>query len=93
MRRKGRRGEVPIEGLIDILPDTPPEPETSQSELTKLVSHLDGKQQIVVSSISLDGNSIRDTATKLGMSEGAVRVAFHRGLKKLAELYREGGSA
>jgi DNA-directed RNA polymerase specialized sigma24 family protein len=47
----------------------------------------------VVSSISLDGNSIKDTAAKLGMSEGAVRVAFHRGLKKLAELYREGGAA
>ncbi len=89
MRRKGRRGEVPIEGLIEVLPDTPPEPESSHSELTKLVSRLDGKQQTVISSISLDGNSIKDTATKLGMSEGAVRVAFHRGLKKLASLYRE----
>jgi RNA polymerase sigma-70 factor (ECF subfamily) len=93
MRRKGRRGEVPIEGLIEVLPGTPPEPETSQSEMTKLVSRLDGKQQTVVSSISLDGHSIKDTAARLGMSEGAVRVAFHRGLKKLAELYREGGSA
>ena len=93
MRRKGRRGEVPIEGLIEVLPDTAPEPETSQGELTKLVSRLDGKQQAVVSSISLDGNSIKDTAAKFGMSEGAVRVAFHRGLKKLAELYRAGGTA
>jgi RNA polymerase sigma-70 factor (ECF subfamily) len=57
--------------------------------LNKLVSQLDGRQQSVVSSISLDGRSIKDTATSLGMSEGAVRVAFHRGLKKLASLYRE----
>jgi RNA polymerase sigma-70 factor (ECF subfamily) len=93
MRRRGRRGEVPIEGLIEILPDAAPEPESSQSELNKLVSRLEGKQQAVVSSISLDGKSIKDTASRLGMSEGAVRVAFHRGLKKLAALYREGGAA
>jgi RNA polymerase sigma-70 factor (ECF subfamily) len=93
LRRRGRRGEVPIDGLIEVLPDEPPAPETSHSELNKLVSRLDGKQQTVVSSISLDGNSIRDTAAKLGMSEGAVRVAFHRGLKKLAQLYREEGTA
>lgn len=93
MRRRGRRGEVPIEGLIEILPDEAAAPETSQSELNKLVSRLDGKSQTVVSSISLDGNSIKDTAAKLGMSEGAVRVAFHRGLKKLAELYRAGEAA
>ena len=93
MRRRGRRGEVPIEGLIEILPDEPPAPESSATELNKLVSQLDGRQQSIVASISLDGKSIKDTAASLGMSEGAVRVAFHRGLKKLSELYREGGSA
>jgi RNA polymerase sigma-70 factor (ECF subfamily) len=93
MRRRGRRGEIPIEGLADVLPDAPQAPETSHTELSKLVSRLDGKQQTVVSSISLDGHSIKDTATQLGMSEGAVRVTFHRGLKKLASLYRAEGEA
>ena len=93
MRRRGRRGEVPIEGLIEVLPDEPPAPETSHTELTKLVSHLEGKQQSVVSSISLDGHSIKDTAAALGMTEVAVRVTFHRALKKLAALYREGSAA
>ena len=93
MRRRGRRGEVPIEGLIEILPDESAAPETSQTELTRLVGRLDGKQQSVVAAISLDGDSIRDTASKLGMTEGAVRVTFHRGLKKLASLYRGGETA
>jgi RNA polymerase sigma factor (sigma-70 family) len=93
LRRRGRRGEVPIEGLIEILPDESAAPETSQSELTRLVGRLDGKQQAIISAISLDGASIRDTAAKLGMSEVAVRVSFHRGLKKLAALYREGSAA
>lgn len=87
LRRRGRRGEVPIEGLEDVLPEAPKEAETSQGELTRLVSRLDGKQLEVVQGISLNGDSISETATRLGMSEGAVRVALHRGLRKLAQLY------
>ena len=92
LRRRGRRGEVPIEGLIEVLPDETAAPETSHNELARLVGHLDGKQQSVVSAIALDGDSIRDTASKLDMSEGAVRVSFHRGLKKLATLFRGEGA-
>ncbi|MBI3677513.1 MAG: sigma-70 family RNA polymerase sigma factor [Proteobacteria bacterium] len=88
LRRKGRRGEVPIYDLIDILPDTTERPETSHGEVSRLVSRLEGKQKDVVNSVSVDGTSIRDTAAKLNMSEGAVRVTLHRGLKKLAALYR-----
>jgi RNA polymerase sigma-70 factor, ECF subfamily len=90
LRRRGRRGEVPIEGLEDVLPDTPQAAETSQGELTRLVSRLDGRQLDVVRGISLDGDSISDTAARLGISEGAVRVTLHRGLRKLASLYRGG---
>ncbi len=87
LRRRGRRGEVPIDGLEDFLPDTQPSAETSQGELSRLVARLDGKQLAVVRGISLDGESISDTAARLGMSEGAVRVTLHRGLRKLASLF------
>ncbi len=89
LRRRGRRGEVPIDGLIDVLPDTREEPGTSPEELSRLVGKLDGKSHAVVRAVSLDGASVRDAAQKLGMSEGAVRVALHRGLRKLAVMYRE----
>jgi RNA polymerase sigma-70 factor (ECF subfamily) len=88
LRRRGRRGEVPIEGLADVLPDMAPVPETSAGELSRLVNRLDGRQLEVVKAISVDGGGISDTAAKFGVSEGAVRVALHRGLKKLAALYR-----
>ena len=38
----------------------------------------------VVRSIAVDSASIKETAAKLAMSEGAVRVALHRGLSSLA---------
>jgi RNA polymerase sigma-70 factor (ECF subfamily) len=88
MRRRGRRGEVPIDGLEDFLPDTAQAAETSQGELTRLVSRLEGRQLAIVRAISLDGESISGAAMKFAMSEGAVRVTLHRGLRKLASLYR-----
>jgi RNA polymerase sigma-70 factor (ECF subfamily) len=88
LRRRGRRGEIPIDGLEDVLPDNAAPAETSPGELARLVGRLDGRQLDVVRAISLDGESISDAAAKFAMSEGAVRVTLHRGLKKLASLYR-----
>ena len=36
----------------------------------------------------MEGQSARDVGVRLGMSEGAVRVALHRALKALADAYR-----
>jgi len=51
---------------------------------------LSGRQQTIVRAISIEGKSIRDVAEELGMNEGAVRVALHRGLKTLAGKYQRG---
>jgi len=88
LRRRGRRGEVPIDDLIEVLPDQGAQAETSPRELEKLVGRLQGREQEIVTAISLEGKSVRDAAAKWSMSEGAVRVALHRGLKRLARLYR-----
>lgn len=88
MRRRGRRGEVPIDDVIDVLPDQSEQAAASAEELTRLVARLQGREHDVVTAISLDGGSIGEAARKLSISEGAVRVALHRGLKRLARLYR-----
>ena len=44
----------------------------------------------IVRAISIEGQSIREVADRMGMNEGAVRVALHRGLKALAAMHREG---
>lgn len=90
LRRRGRRGEVPIDDLIEVLPDRSEAAEASPRELEKLVGRLGGREHEVVRAISLGGAGVRDTAAKLSISEGAVRVALHRGLKRLAQLYRSG---
>ncbi len=90
LRRRGRRAEVAIDELADALPDSgaDPEEELGRRQVVRLVDRLQGRQGAIVRAISLEGAGIRDVAAKFRMSEGAVRVALHRGLKSLAQLYR-----
>jgi RNA polymerase sigma factor (sigma-70 family) len=88
LRRRGRHINVPIEDVIDDLPAEERAPDSSASEIDGLLVHLKAQQREIVKSISLDGNSIRDTADRLQMTEGAVRVALHRALKALGAIYR-----
>jgi RNA polymerase sigma-70 factor (ECF subfamily) len=41
--------------------------------------------------VKLEGASVTDTALRTGMSESAVKVGIHRGLKALAERIRSIG--
>jgi RNA polymerase sigma-70 factor, ECF subfamily len=84
MRRKGRRNHVPIDDFAEILPSEAAEPMPIPARLDGHLEELPGRQRDVVRAISVDGASIRETAERLSMSEGAVRVALHRGLASLA---------
>jgi RNA polymerase sigma-70 factor, ECF subfamily len=92
MRRRGRRDHVPIDDVIDTLASDTAEPTPIPGKLDEHLQSLPGRQQSVVRSISLDGASIRETATRLNMSEGAVRVALHRGLAALSAKFGTGKS-
>ena len=67
-----------------------PAPETvPASEVEAQLKSLPARQRDVLQSIAVDSASIKDTAKKLAMSEGAVRVALHRGLASLTAKLRE----
>ncbi len=53
------------------------------ADMEKLISELPRSEQAAVRALGLEGASAREAAERLGSSEGAVRVAFHRSLKKL----------
>jgi RNA polymerase sigma-70 factor (ECF subfamily) len=58
------------------------------SEVEGKLRSLPARQRDVLQSIAVDSASIRDTAKKFAMSEGAVRVALHRGLAGLTAKLR-----
>lgn len=85
-RRQGRRVEIDIDELVETLAQ-PEVDRVSDREIDRALSSLADGQRVVVTSISVDGHSISQTATALGMSEPAVRVALHRGLTAIAKRF------
>lgn len=87
-RKYGRRKEAELTEDFDLAAPEPEEPPFTETEITRLLGTIGARQRDIVTSISLKGATIRDVANQFKMSEGAVRVALHRGLKALAEAYR-----
>jgi RNA polymerase sigma-70 factor (ECF subfamily) len=87
LRRRGRHVELPIDDVIDVLPAEIPTERLSGRDAERLLSILRGRQRDVVQAVSIEGMSTREAADRFGISEGAVRVALHRGLSALAVAY------
>lgn len=87
LRRRGRATHVDIDDFAESLPA--PEPRESEGgEVTTLIERLEPRQRAIVRGVSIEGLSAREMGARLEMSEGAVRIALHRALKRLSQLYR-----
>jgi RNA polymerase sigma-70 factor (ECF subfamily) len=85
-RARGHRVQLPIEDLADMLPAPEAADPTERSDVERVLAALDPGSARILRAIGLDGSSTTETAKALGMTEGAVRVALHRALKRLARL-------
>jgi RNA polymerase sigma-70 factor, ECF subfamily len=88
LRRRGRQRVEPLEDFQEFLAAPEAEDPHALSDARKLLETLAPRQRDIVTSISLDGQSIAATAARLKMSEVAVRVALHRALKSLGAAWR-----
>ncbi len=89
LRRRGRRIFVNVDDFAETLPDQPAAETASATEVAAHLQSLPARQREVLQAIAVDSTSIKDTAAKFSMSEGAVRVALHRGLSALTARLRE----
>lgn len=88
-RARGRSVHVPIEDFSNVLvAQDEPDP-SERSDMDRVIAKLEPRAAQIVRAVGLEGASTAELAASLDMTEAAVRVALHRGLKKLAEL-REG---
>ena len=78
--------EVGLEHAEAHAADDAVEAEEEAMDVERAVSLLEGRSRQVVRAIGIEGVSVAETGKKLGMSENAVRVAFHRGLTRLVAL-------
>src|SRR5246127_3912442 len=89
LRRRGRRVFVNIDDFAETLPEEPKGETASAAEVTAQLKTLPARQREVLQSIAVESASIKETARKFSMSEGAVRVALHRALASLTAKLRE----
>ena len=74
--------------IVDVDEDAPAAETAPTGEVEAQLKSLPARQRDVLQSIAVDSASIKDTAKKFAMSEGAVRVALHRGLASLTARLR-----
>ncbi|MFS2158973.1 sigma-70 family RNA polymerase sigma factor [Pseudomonas sp. Pseusp122] len=83
------------DGITDSLDDTDElfaepclEPAQASRDLDRLLEALPDKQRLPILHVKLEGLSVMETAQLTGLSESAVKIGVHRGLKALAALIR-----
>jgi RNA polymerase sigma-70 factor (ECF subfamily) len=89
LRRRGRRVFVNIDDFAETIPSEPAAETVSAGEVALHLEGLPARQREVLQSIAVDSASIKETAAKFSMNEGAVRVALHRALASLAAKLRK----
>lgn len=89
LRKRGRRIFVDIDDFAETLAGGPTAEPLPTIDIASHLGELSPRQREVLQSIAVDSASIKQTADKLSMKEGAVRVALHRGLASLAAKLRE----
>ena len=84
-RSRRVRASVPLDDEAEFLagPDDA-EPAMARRDVGRMLDTLPAQQVALVRAVKIDGESVATAAARSGMSESAVKVSIHRGLKALA---------
>lgn len=90
LRRRSVREALndPLEDELAVFAAADTEAADAQRDLARLLEQLPDRQRLPIIHMKLEGLSVVETARLTGMSESAVKVGVHRGLKALALLIR-----
>lgn len=75
---------VPIEDASEIVAADGEPATESNLDLNTLLARLPDKVRLAIQYVKLDGLSVVEAAARCGISESAVKINVHRGLKKLS---------
>ena len=78
----------PLDDASELFASTDSEAALAKRDLGQLLQTLPDRQRLPIVHVKLEGLSVVETAQLTGMSESAVKVGVHRGLKALAAKIR-----
>jgi RNA polymerase sigma-70 factor (ECF subfamily) len=90
LRRRASRDLLtdPLDEELDFLTAADGEAADAKRDINKLLGQLPDRQRLPIIHTKLDGLSVSEAAQLTGMSESAIKVGVHRGMKALAALIR-----
>ena len=91
-RTKASVKDAPVEEATQLFADDDATAVDSRLDLNKLMAKLAPKTRRAIEMVKLDGLSVQEAAARSGMSESAVKVSVHRGLRALSLLVGTGAA-
>lgn len=93
LRRRARRELLhePLDDAPALLAAEDRDASDARRDLTKLLQALPPRHRGPIECVKLQGLSVAEAAQRLDMSESAVKIGVHRGLKALAAKIRDEG--
>jgi len=90
LRAHSRRGALndPLDDELAVFAASDTDAADAKRDLGKLLNTLPDKQRLPIVHVKVEGLSVVETAKLTGMSESAVKIGVHRGLKALAARLR-----
>lgn len=91
LRRRGNAplGSDALDAAAELLEASDPQAAEARRDVARLLEQLPERQRLPIVHMKLEGRSVVETARLTGMSESAVKVGVHRGLKALAASLRK----
>jgi RNA polymerase sigma-70 factor (ECF subfamily) len=80
--------DVPLDDAQELFSSSDAEAAQARRDLGQLLQTLPDRQRLPIVHMKLEGLSVVETARLTGLSESAVKVGVHRGLKALAARIR-----
>ena len=90
LRRRAGRDALndPLDDEMAVFAHSATDAADARRDLGKLLERLPDTQRLPIIHMKLEGLSVVEVARRTGMSESAVKVGVHRGLKTLAVMIR-----
>lgn len=88
LRARGIREALddPLDQVDELFSETATEAVEARRDIMKLLDQLPERQRVAIIQTKLEGLSVKEASHLTGMSEAALKVGVHRGLKALAAM-------
>ena len=90
LRRRSIREALndPLDDELDVFASADSDAADARRDVAQLLEQLPERQRLPIIHTKIEGLSVAEAARATGMSESAVKVGVHRGLKALAAMIR-----